>query len=155
MSETKAPQGRKTKYKKEYDEQARKLCLLGLTDKEIGDFFGVDERTINNWKKNYQSFFQSIQSGKQFADSDVAEKLYRRATGYTHKETKVFCQEGQIIEHEIDKHYPPDTGAAFIWLKNRQPKKWRDRQPEEVEKQEVIQKVQIEVVGNDSKDNSN
>lgn len=34
--------GRPTKYKKEYDDQAFKLCLLGATDKEIADFFEVN-----------------------------------------------------------------------------------------------------------------
>jgi len=28
---------------------------------------------------------------------------------------------------ELTKHYPPETGAAFLWLKNRQPKKWKDK----------------------------
>ena len=26
------------------------------------------------------------------------------------------------------EHYPPDTPAASLWLRNRQPAKWRDRQ---------------------------
>jgi hypothetical protein len=26
------------------------------------------------------------------------------------------------------EHYPPDTHAASLWLRNRQPTKWRDRQ---------------------------
>ena len=25
------------------------------------------------------------------------------------------------------EHYPPDTQAASLWLRNRQPAKWRDR----------------------------
>ena len=25
------------------------------------------------------------------------------------------------------EHFPPDTAAAFIWLKNRQPDRWRDK----------------------------
>ena len=56
--------GRPTNYKKEYDEQAYKLCLLGATDKEMADFFNVKEQTINNWKKNHPSFFESIKRGK-------------------------------------------------------------------------------------------
>ena len=42
----KTPEGRPSKYRPEYAEQAGKLALLGLTDKQLGDFFGVDERTI-------------------------------------------------------------------------------------------------------------
>ena len=26
-----------------------------------------------------------------------------------------------------EEHFPPDTAAAFIWLKNRQPHRWRDK----------------------------
>ena len=31
--------GAPTLYKQEYDKQAYKLCLLGATDKDLGDFF--------------------------------------------------------------------------------------------------------------------
>ena len=47
--------GRPTKYKAEYAEQARKLCLLGATDMEMADFFEVSEFTINKWKKDRKS----------------------------------------------------------------------------------------------------
>lgn len=60
---------RPTKYKKEYDEQVRKLCLLGAIDTEIADLFGVDERTINRWKVDYPGFCQSIKEGKIMAAS--------------------------------------------------------------------------------------
>ena len=33
-----------------------------------------------------------------------------------------------MVEVPYTEHYPPDTAAAFIWLKNRQSGKWRDRQ---------------------------
>jgi len=29
------------------------------------------------------------------------------------------------------KQYPPDPTSAIFWLKNRQPKIWRDKQEEE------------------------
>jgi len=40
------PGGRPSGYREEFAEQARKLCRLGATDKELADFFGVDEATI-------------------------------------------------------------------------------------------------------------
>ena len=61
------------------------------------------------------------------ADAEVAEKLYQRAKGHKHPETKVFCKDGKIVTYEATKHYPPDTGAAIIWLKNRRSNTWRDR----------------------------
>tara|TARA_B100000073_G_scaffold347991_2_gene364408 strand:+ start:2738 stop:3229 length:492 start_codon:yes stop_codon:yes gene_type:complete len=117
-----------TKYKEEYAEQARKLCLLGATDKDLADFFEVCEKTVNNWKKDFPDFLQSIKRGKTFADANVAESLYNRACGYTHQEEKVFVSEGSIISHEVTKHYPPETAAVIFWLKNRDPQKWRDKQ---------------------------
>ena len=40
--------GRPTLYKEEYPEQAYKLCLQVDTDKELADFFGICEATLNN-----------------------------------------------------------------------------------------------------------
>ena len=43
---------------------------------------------------------------------------------------KIFMPAGAeepVIVHYTE-HCPPDVGAAFIWLKNRDPKRWRDVQ---------------------------
>jgi hypothetical protein len=32
-----------------------------------------------------------------------------------------------VVTHYTE-HCPPDVGAAFIWLKNRDPERWRDVQ---------------------------
>lgn len=136
---------RPTKYKKEYNEQVIKLCRLGATDIELADFFNVSESTLNTWKKEYPEFLESIKKGKIESDAEIANSLYNRAKGYSHKDTDIRVIGGQIVETPIEKHYPPDTGAAFIWLKNRQPKKWRDKQEISVE-QEEVKKITIEVV---------
>ncbi|MHC4744547.1 MAG: helix-turn-helix domain-containing protein [Planctomycetota bacterium] len=95
----------------------------------MAEFFEVAESTINAWKKAFPEFSESIKRGKAQADAEVAEKLFHRAKGYEHPETKVFCHEGVITTHEVVKHYPPDTGAAMAWLKNRRRKAdvpWQD-----------------------------
>ncbi|MEY3760184.1 MAG: hypothetical protein RIR39_1675 [Pseudomonadota bacterium] len=114
-----------SRYKYEYDEQARKLCLLGATDVEIADFFGVTETTVNNWKNDYPSFLESLRSGKIMADANISDRLYQRALGYSHEEEKVFNNMGEILRAETTKHYPPDTGAIKLWLLNRRPKDWK------------------------------
>ncbi|MBS8267186.1 XRE family transcriptional regulator [Halomonas litopenaei] len=118
---------RPTKYKAEFAEQARKLCLLGATDSELADFFGVAESTINKWKLNHKGFSESIKNGKIMADAEVASRLYERALGYSHPEEKVFNNQGEIVTHQTTKHYPPDTTAAAIWLNNRKPDRWRNK----------------------------
>ena len=119
---------RPTDYKKEYDEIAYNYCLLGATDAKLAEFFDVTEQTINNWKRAHSSFFESINKGKVQADAEVATSLYIRATGYEHPEIKVFNNQGEIVTHEVTKHYAPDPASMFFWLKNRHPKMWRDKQ---------------------------
>jgi len=119
-----AKRGRPSKYKKEYAEQAYKLCLLGATDKEIADFFGVTESTLNLWKKEYPEFSESLKNGKVVADAEVAASLYKRAKGYQYVET---TYENGALTKSVVKEVAPDTGAAMAWLKNRQKDKWRDR----------------------------
>lgn len=120
-------------YKEEYDDMAYKFCLLGATDAELGSLFEVDERTINNWKKDFPSFFQSIKKGKEIADAKVADRLYQRARGFEHddEEIKTVSIAGggsEIVRVPVRKIYAPDPTSAIFWLKNRQPKKWRDKQ---------------------------
>lgn len=147
--------GRPTKYKPEYAEQARKLCLLGHTDVELAQFFEVSEDTINEWKKTYEEFSESIKKGKEFADVDVAESLYHRALGYSHPEVDIKIYAGEIIKTPIIKHYPPDTTAAIFWLKNRQKGKWRDKQElglTDGEGKDVFHGVPVEELQNKTRD---
>ena len=124
--------GRKTKYKSEYAEQAFKLCLLGATDKELANFFEVNEDSIHTWKKRHKEFSESIKNGKEKADAEVASSLYKRATGYKQDTVKVFQFQGQPIIVPVVEEIAPDTGACMAWLKNRQKTKWRDKQDFEI-----------------------
>ncbi|NLW90671.1 MAG: hypothetical protein GXY34_03605 [Syntrophomonadaceae bacterium] len=120
--------GRPTDYKEDYCKKAYKLCLLGATDKEMADIFGVAESTLNLWKKEHKEFSESLKMGKEAADANVANRLYQRAMGYQHPEDKIFNDNGEPLIVPTTKHYPPDPTAAIFWLKNRQPQKWRDKQ---------------------------
>lgn len=121
--------GRESLYHPEMNDQARKLALLGLTDAEIAAYFGVDERTLNNWKEAHHAFFQSLMAGKISADANVADSLYRRAMGevvFIEKRVKNDATgEYEIIR--LSQQVPSDPGAAKLWLTNRQPAKWREK----------------------------
>jgi len=132
VADSKASNGRPSEYRDEYAEQARKLCLLGSTDEELADFFGVVPQTIYNWQASHPEFLESIKRGKMMADAEVADRLYRRALGYEHEAVKIFQFQGAPVEVPYTEIYPPDTQAASLWLRNRQPKKWRDKQDVEL-----------------------
>lgn len=125
--------GRPTKFDPAYVDQARKICLLlGATDEELAEIFDVSRSTLSEWKDAHPQFAEALLTGKTFADANVAERLYQRALGYTHQETKVFLHEGKVITHVIDKHHPPDTMAGMYWLNNRQRKHWKTRHDHQV-----------------------
>lgn len=118
---------RPTDYRQEYAEQARKLCLLGFTDKQLADFFDVNESTITRWKQKYPEFRTSIKSGKVVADAQVVESLFKRAMGMEVTEVEVRGNDENKIKRVIKKYIPPDTTAQIFWLKNRQPELWREK----------------------------
>ncbi|AMR77669.1 hypothetical protein [Cupriavidus nantongensis] len=118
---------RPSKYQPEFAEQVRKLTLLGATNQELADFFGVSTATLRKWGADFPEFLLAQKQGKQLADANVADRLYQRACGFEHDDIDIRVVGGKIRKTKIRKYYPPDTAAAFIWLKNRQPAKWRDK----------------------------
>ncbi len=122
------PRGRKTDFKQEYVKLAFNYALLGATDKQLSDFIGVTEKTLNTWKKEYPEFLQSLKNGKQKADSQVAEKLFTRAIGYDYNEVTTEKKGRKVIKtRTTKKQVAPDPTAAIFWLKNRQPEYWREK----------------------------
>ncbi|MDF7674758.1 hypothetical protein PT277_05400 [Acetobacteraceae bacterium ESL0709] len=119
--------GRPTKYTDDTPDQAYKLCLLGATDKELADFFDISVQTLNNWKKNKIEFAMALRKGKEIADSEIADRLYQRALGFSCKAVKVFNDKGTPLIVNYTEHYPPDMNAIIFWLRSRQPQKWRDK----------------------------
>ena len=108
--------------------------MLGAIDKDLAAFFAVSETTINNWKTEHPEFLESIKGAKDAANAKVVRSLFERATGYSHPEDKVFSvmdKDGNPLIVPTIKHYPPDTAAAFIWLKNRDSENWRDKTVQE------------------------
>ena len=117
-------------YRDEFAGQAYKLCLLmNADDSQLADYFEVSEQTITAWKRKHPEFLASVRRGKVPADADMAASLYARGRGYAHEVTRLFVIEGEIVEKKIIERYPPDTHAAMMWLKNRQPKQFRDQPP--------------------------
>jgi hypothetical protein len=82
------------------------------------------------WMNIYPEFSEAIRVGKDAANKRVERSLYQRANGYNYDAVKVFMPAGAkqpVVVHYLE-HVPADVGAAFIWLKNRDPEHWRDVQ---------------------------
>lgn len=136
--------GRRTKYDIDlHPKQAFKYSLLGLTDTQISGAMDISEATLNNWKKKYSEFLESIKKGKIEADANVVSTLYKRALGHTQKnktaikvrkidpKTEKMYDTVEIVEEEV--YFPPDIVATLFWLKNRQPEHWRDKKEIEID----------------------
>jgi len=130
MSEAKKKAGQPTKYKEIFVEQAYKVCQKhGYLDKDLADHFSVSVATINVWKNEYPKFIESIKKGKEEFDTDQVESaLLKRAMGYDIIENKEESSSQGLKTTSTEKHIASDTTAMIFWLKNRQPKRWRDKQ---------------------------
>ena len=125
----KRERGRPTKYKPEFVERVRDLALLGLNHEQMAAKIGVSYRTFETFCRNKPDFSHAVNSGGENADGRVVRSLYERACGYSHDAVKIFMPQGaeEPVYASYTEHYPPDTAAAFIWLKNRRRLEWRDR----------------------------
>lgn len=144
--------GRPTKYKPEFVVIAGELCRKkGYTDKNLAAHFKVSESTIDDWKKRYPGFLESLKKGKDEFDTRIVEQaLLKRAVGYSYDETTqepVIVDKGEVDEKDIGegetvevavesslvvtkvvtKEIAPDVVADIFWLKNRQPQRWSDK----------------------------
>ena len=96
-----------------------------MTDEQIAGNMGISTRTLYRWKLQYCQICQALKKGKDVADREIENALFKRAKGYDVTETKIKTKNGVVIEKtEITKHIPGDTTAQIFWLKNRKPEYW-------------------------------
>lgn len=80
----------------------RGWAMDGLDDEQIArDKVGVSRQTLYNWRKKYEEIDEALRMGKDVADRQVENALFKAAL------------EGNVT-------------AIIFWLKNRKPDKWRD-----------------------------
>ena len=132
--EEKKKAGRKSLYNPEFHpKRAGELALMGKTDIQISKALGISEDTLNEWKKRYPEFTESLKDHKDIVDSGVVKSLLQRANGYEYTEKKVIQNPDGTTRKEVTvKQVAPDVTAQIFWLKNRQPKDWRDKQIQEI-----------------------
>lgn len=102
----------------------------GLTDAQIAHNCGVSATTLYRWKNDHRVICEALKKGKEVADYEVENALFKRAIGYDYTETTVEESEDGVKHRETVKHMAPDVTAQIFWLKNRRPGRWRDRPQE-------------------------
>ena len=101
----------------------------GLTDEQIMHNMGIQSKsTFYGYKKRYSNISNALKKGKEVADYEVENALFKRALGYTIqvKEQKI-DRDGCVHDLVKDIHVPADVTAQIYWLNNRKPKQWRNK----------------------------
>ncbi|BFH16515.1 transposase [Paenibacillus dendritiformis] len=111
----------------------------GTIDEDIAKKLGVAYSTFRVYVDKYPALSAALKRGKEVADVEVENALFRRAIGYQYDEVtreadKVSDPEtGELVTvmvetKRVTKEVQPDVAAQIFWLKNRRPDKWRDKQ---------------------------
>jgi hypothetical protein len=117
---------RPTDYDPRLCDQAHNYCLLGATNDELAEFFGVSPRTIDRWIAERTDFGDAVRSGRVAADARVARGLYGRAVGYDRTVERMAIVAGELKPVTSTIHYPANVQACIFWLRNRCRQTWRD-----------------------------
>lgn len=125
----------------------------GLTDEQIFKNLGISRDTFYKYKEKYSDFSEAIKKGKEVADIEVENALFKRAIGYKYKEVikevKEIDGKKSTYVKEVIKEMPGDVGAQIFWLKNRKSSKWKDKQDIDIEDNNVSITIQgVERNGN-------
>lgn len=103
----------------------------GLSEQQMANNLGVHVNTFSRAKKHSEygpAICEALAHGREVADIEVENALYKRAVGYAYDEIKEEYEGGILVKRTVLKKFiPPDTGAQVFWLKNRKSDVWRDR----------------------------
>ena len=100
----------------------------GLTDEQMATNMGISAATLYNWKRDHLEIFEALKDGKDVADRQVENALFKSALGYTFDEvTKELKDDELVVTKVVHKEVQPNTTAQIFWLKNRKRVEWRDR----------------------------
>lgn len=119
-----AARGRPTAYRPEYAPRATGLCMLGLTNAELGERFGVSEGTIERWIKEHDDFRGCVYDGREGMVDKVVAAAFKAATGFEHPEDDIRTVSlgdgvSEVRITPTTKRYPPNYNFANLILINR------------------------------------
>lgn len=108
-------------------EKVAKLYKAGWTDEQVANFLNISVQILMEWKKD-KKYALNRRGWKEIADDKVEQAMYKLATGYKHKITKVFCTDSRGIQtKQVIEKFAPNPTAGKYWLNNRKPDKWKEK----------------------------
>ena len=116
----------------------------GAMDKDVADKLGINVSTFQGYKAAFPVLREIIEASGAIANQRVENALFARALGMPSIETEERPQvsedaEGNkvlsapVLVKRVTKRLAPDVVACIFWLKNRDPKRWRDVTESKVE----------------------
>ncbi len=134
-----------------------KLILLegwsrdGLTYEQIAKNMDIDVTTLREWRKKNPPISTALKKGREVSDYEVENALFKKSLGYNvllkktfklkrieyNNDGKKIKEYEELVDGYDETHIPADTTAQIFWLKNRNPRKWRDKVEVETNKQEL------------------
>ena len=137
----KAKMGRKLKLHPDWPLLAEGHAREGMIDAEIAKKLGIAKSTFYEYKKKFPDFSEAISRGKAPVDFKVENSLLKRCTGFEHIETTTEYEpppkktaggratKPKIVKIKtVTKYVIPDFHSIRLWLTNRKPKSWKDKQ---------------------------
>lgn len=113
----------------------------GLSDEKIAKQIGISRSTLNEWKKKHEKIREALSTGKEYANRQVENSLYKMTQGGMVKVRKAFklkrvefdnsgkrvSEEEYLDTCEEDQYIEPDIKAIIFWLKNKMPEEWKEK----------------------------
>jgi len=112
-------------------ELAVKLVEKGATDKEIIQALGISSTTFYRWMQEKKELWDTIQHAKRLRAQKLEPKLFKRANGYSCRETTRTRnpETGDMeVTKIVTKHMAPDVPALKFYLMNHLPEIYNDKQ---------------------------
>lgn len=126
------PGGRPSKYESEVKPKLLQIeawARDGLTMEQIAANLGIYKSTLYEYQNKYKELKDALKKGREVADIQVENALYKTALGYEVEEKLYERNEAGELEvvRVVKKEVQPSNTAQIFWLKNRRPNIWRDR----------------------------
>lgn len=100
---------------------------------QISTLFGCSVRTISQWKKDHPEFREVCDTISTDIDIPVENANYISACGHEHQEVEeIYDGDDRLLRKKVvTKYYPPNPASISLWLTNRKPETYRNKQTTE------------------------